>query len=188
MRIIGIGGQPATGKSTLMTAIMERLKISRTEPNRIKYVKWHENMLGTTAVLGDYGPTATTFTGTDKLGMSAQPHVVRWISTLSNASLLRTVLFEGDRLFNLSFLQSMEAAGYHCEWYVLTAEPDSIHDRHRARGDSQTETWLKGRKTKVANIMQASQEGTLKSTMTPLPHNTPVDTERNTRTVIATID
>ena len=66
----------------------------------------------------------------------------------------RHILFEGDRLFSLNNLRAINHL-YQLRVIILKQDESTLHKRHRDRGDTQSEVFLKGRKTKVANILAA---------------------------------
>jgi len=66
----------------------------------------------------------------------------------------RNILFEGDRLFSLNNLRDIKDK-YHLRTVVLQQDDETLHQRHIDRGDTQSDKFLKGRKTKIANILAA---------------------------------
>jgi hypothetical protein len=67
-----------------------------------------------------------------------------------------TVIYEGDRLFNNSFIEAVEEYA-HRSFYILTADPDTVEQRHVDRKDTQTKTFKKSRKTKMKNILEKNE-------------------------------
>jgi dephospho-CoA kinase len=141
-RIIAIGGQPATGKTTLMRRIIKHYdKFNTFKSGLVQGMYNKEKQL---YIIGVYD--SSLFSGTDKLSMAVQPHFIRMIhKQLQDA----TIVFEGDRLFNQSLFDKVE-----CEIYVLKADEEIIHERHIARQDTQTDKFKKAKKTKIENIVQ----------------------------------
>lgn len=152
MIVIGIGGEPATGKSTVMKKVISQLgdglflksdTLAYTLHNRYNVV-----------VLGYY-EMGVTFGGTDRLPMNVQPVAEKWMKLFSQGLHKDSVvLFEGDRLFNSSFLAYIQSLGDNNVFIVLNSKEDIKKARHAQR-DNQNETWLKGRVTKIANIVKA---------------------------------
>lgn len=63
------------------------------------------------------------------------------------------VLFEGDRLFNGSFIDfTDDVLGEAAVFYLLTVPEAELDRRHAARNDDQSDSWLTGRQTKYANL------------------------------------
>ncbi len=158
MRIIAIGGEPASGKTTLMRALLGKLKQAHTEhiPFKAGLIRGHKfasprGDVPWVVVLGVYD-TGEVFEGTDKLSMSVQPAAKKFIDDCDDDLV---VIFEGDRLFNKSFLQHCIAkvGESNITATVLYTDAESTEARHKARGDSQTATFLKGRRTKINNIV-----------------------------------
>ncbi len=81
--------------------------------------------------------------------MAVQPAVKEFVeSTTSN------ILFEGDRVFNQSFLEFLsEQPNTELDIIFLVAEPDTLRARYADRGSDQSEVFLKGRKTKYENLL-----------------------------------
>lgn len=148
MKIIAIGGEPATGKSTLMRRVL--VALGPGAPFRVGLVRGTRHRRA--VVLGLY-PYKETFGGTDRLSMAVQPDALRFLS--ANAGKRLVVLFEGDRLFNLSFLTAALRLAPESRLFLLTAPPGALSERHRRRADSQSDAFLKGRATKYRNLAAA---------------------------------
>jgi len=146
-KVIAIGGVPATGKTTLMKRIINSWgPLEAREPvvDGVKlpmlvdrYNKLH--------ILGKY-EEEETFAGTDKLSMSIQPTAVKFMK--SNDGVL---LFEGDRLFNKSFLHECQNSS-DLSIICLEVDEELVEQRHEERADFQSDKFKKGRRTKVDNI------------------------------------
>jgi len=104
----------------------------------------HENIY----VLGKY-EEGETFSGTDRMSMAVQPEAVKFLTEVDDKSI---VLFEGDRLFNTSFLEHC-LDNYDLDIVFLDTDREVREERYKERGSNQNETWLQGRETKVANIL-----------------------------------
>lgn len=159
MKVIAIGGEPGVGKSTLIKSILN---------DTFKYVKeglvkYHQNK--NVYILGEYGSDANYAQGTDKMSMACQPKVQEFLTQLPDDSI---VIFEGDRLFNNSFLTFCNDR-FDLKIIILDAEEEVKKQRYKDRGSEQNETWLSGRKTKVSNI---SQNLEFFDIITTYPHNT----------------
>jgi dephospho-CoA kinase len=178
LRLIYIVGQPGTGKSTLMNRIMEELEGSGGI-YRIQTLYYHEFLESETIVLGRYDLEG--FTGTDKLSMSVQPVAEKVMEKWSKEKKDWTVLAEGDRLANISFLQKMKDLGIDLRLFLLETSDEIRESRHRKRGDTQTATWLKGRETKCARIKMHFAE------IVVLRNNTKQDLLNNANTIMKEI-
>lgn len=145
MRVIAIGGEPGSGKSTLMKEIINHYGV---EPkyDAFKLVPYlqKENIY----VLGKY-EEGEVFSGTDRMSMAVQPEAVKFLASLPTDSV---VLFEGDRLFTASFLEHCMDK-YDLRIIYLSTTKQIREERYKERGSNQNETWLQGRETKISNIM-----------------------------------
>jgi ABC-type dipeptide/oligopeptide/nickel transport system ATPase component len=148
MRIAALIGEPASGKSTLAREILRVLGPPTMDiPSKLVKGTIH----GPTYVIGLY-PPEETFGGTDRLSMAVQPQAQEFIYGLRSTG--SRVFFEGDRLGNISFLNFIRECG-RLRVFVLQASETTKTYRHLLRGDTQKEKFLKGRKTKIANILKA---------------------------------
>lgn len=144
-KIVAIGGEPGSGKTTLMRKFMEGGDWQYVEP--AKLVAAHYSASRDLWVVGKYN-NEEVFAGTDKLSMGVQPNLENWVrETQSN------VIFEGDRVFNNSFLEfCLDLPNTQLSVVVLRASADTLTKRYEERGSNQSETFLKGRRTKVNKI------------------------------------
>lgn len=145
-KIIAIGGEPATGKSTIMKSFLSRVTDwENVMPEKLvpaMYSKEHDLY-----VLGTYAE-GEMFGGTDRMSMAVQPMATKFVQECKS-----NILFEGDRLFNQSFLELLaDLPDTELEIIYIIANPNVIHDRHVSRNDSQSEKFIKGRVTKYENL------------------------------------
>jgi len=139
-RIIAIGGEPATGKTTLMKNIIKDLMPLKTF--KYKLVRGLYNSKKNIYIIGIYDESL--FAGTDKLSMATQPDFIKLLSILKDS----VIIFEGDRLFNQSLFDNVP-----CKILVLSADKNIIEQRHIKRNDTQTEQFKKAKNTKINNIV-----------------------------------
>lgn len=176
MNVIAIGGVPASGKTTLMRTILAYLdeRGMGLVTNVGKLLWMHEYPELNAVVLGRYDE-AGTFAGTDKLSMAVQPVALTELRRAAAVRRNTLVLFEGDRLFNLSFLNKL--AEFASVRAVALLVSDAVADeRCRARGSEQSTTFRTGRVTKVANIRA-------RFPVTSLPNDTEANIE-STRAIL----
>jgi len=166
-RIIAIGGEPASGKTTLMKKVMRNYAPLKNFTYGL--VRGTYNLKQNLYFIGIYDDS--TFSGTDKLSMAVQPHFFKIIDKLQDA----TIVFEGDRLFNQSLFDK-----YTCDIIVIEANKETLHKRHEKRADNQSEKFKKAKKTKIANIIA-------KNKVTLMPNNTEKENENLYKTIIALI-
>jgi hypothetical protein len=147
-KIIAIGGEPASGKSTLIKKFMADATNDWKDSNPVQLVYGHfSDNLGL-MLMGIYEKDAQ-FPGTDRFSMAVQPKAEEFIKTTTHK-----VLFEGDRLFNAKFLEfCLDQDDVDLQIIYLKVNPGTIDFRHTDRQDTQSEQFLKGRATKYSNIM-----------------------------------
>lgn len=183
--IFGIGGQPATGKTTIMRVIIDTLDEKFGKHILVESVKLVNGLLWPSAhtyIIGKY-VDGEVFAGTDKLSMAVQPAALEFIKGLPEDAV---VLFEGDRLFNQSFLESIVDLGdtYQLHGIVLTADHEEINRRHLVRKDDQDEKFLKSRRTKYNNILMNMM---LQEYISIVAANKPADLVPIVRQIVSTI-
>jgi pantothenate kinase len=145
-KIIAVGGSPGTGKTTLFRKFMENKQWIATEP--AKLVSASYNTERDLYILGKY-EDGETFAGTDRLSMAVQPNLQEWIQT-HNCN----ILFEGDRVFNQSFLEfCMGLPNTDLQIVYLKAPKEILEQRYIDRGSDQSEQFLRGRETKYSNLL-----------------------------------
>lgn len=160
MKTILIAGEPGSGKSTLMRALMGRLGPS--EPLRAGLARGHAWPQRGVYVLGLYEGRAHE--GTDALSMSAMPYIRALLRALPQNS---TLITEGDRVTNAAFIRAAQAQGP-LEFIILEAE-GLLASRCAARGSMQASTWAQGVRTKLTGLTGAFEHEVV-------PHRTPADT------------
>jgi broad-specificity NMP kinase len=145
-KIIAVGGVPGTGKTTLFRKFMEAHTWEKVEPKKMLPALYCKEL--DLYILGKY-EDGETFAGTDRLSMAVQPVAQEFVTeTTSN------VLFEGDRIFNQSFLEfAMGLNGVDLQVIYLKVPEAMLQQRYKDRGSDQSETFLKGRTTKYSNIL-----------------------------------
>ena len=147
-KIIALGGEPATGKTTLMWRIIDSATDwQKIEPKKTLSAIRSESLDLT--ILGKYD-RSEKFAGTDRLSMSVQPAATEFIKEATG-----NILFEGDRLFNRKFIDAIISCDCSFSLIYIEASRDELHNRHVDRKDTQTETFLKSRQTKYSNIVRS---------------------------------
>ena len=145
-KIVAVGGSPGTGKTTLFRKFMEDKELIPVEP--VKLVSGSYNIERDVHILGKY-EEGETFAGTDRLSMAVQPPLQEWI-----ASHNCNILFEGDRVFNQSFLEfCLGLPDTELVIVYLKAPKEILEQRYKDRGSDQSEKFLKGRETKYSNLL-----------------------------------
>jgi broad-specificity NMP kinase len=145
-KIVAVGGSPGTGKTTLFRKFMEDKTWLEVSP--AKLVNASYNTERDLYLLGKY-EEGEVFAGTDRLSMAVQPPLQEWI-----ASHNCNIIFEGDRIFNQSFLEfCMGLPNTQLEIVFLTVPKNILEQRYKDRGSDQSEQFLRGRETKYSNLM-----------------------------------
>lgn len=155
-KVIAVAGEPGTGKSTLFRKLIEEfMQRSQMLPTAAGLAVGEMYPSANVIVLGTYAP-AHDFPGTDRLSMAAQSHCIEYITSLSKSNSARdiTLLFEGDRLSNISFFEALQSRGVLFEIYVITAPEAVLAERRAARGSNQKPAFLKGRATKLKKLQE----------------------------------
>ena len=149
-KVIAVGGEPATGKTTLMFKIIDMADDWVTcKPEKLLDALYSKKL--NTYVLGKY-EKGSTFQGTDRLSMAVQPDAEKFIDTLNYEDSDVNIIFEGDRLFNSKFLEHIANNTNQFTVVILEADKDVVKQRHIDRNDTQTEKFINSRKTKLDNI------------------------------------
>jgi dephospho-CoA kinase len=157
VKIIAMGGEPATGKTTLMFRLISMADDWQTvKPEKLLDAMYSKKL--NLYILGKYVNDGNVFQGTDRLSMAVQPDAEKFFSNLAYESNADdhsvNIIFEGDRLFNGKLLDKLSS------WFpesfkvlVLTASHDTKEQRHVDRKDDQDDKFKNSRATKISNIM-----------------------------------
>ena len=145
-KIIAVGGVPGTGKTTLFRKFMEGKTFEKVVPIKLLPALYSAEL--DLYILGKY-EAGEIYAGTDTTSMAVQPAAQEFAaSTTSN------ILYEGDRIFNQSFLEfAMDLSEVDLQIIFLNAPQPLLEQRYSDRGSNQSETFLKGRYTKYNNIL-----------------------------------
>lgn len=163
VKVIYIAGVPASGKSSLMKLVRDNL-LADSKEFKHGLCRGIESRDGKYKMLGVFD--GSLFEGTDKLGMTVINDALQYIGVLQAAGSKTVVFVEGDRLFNIRFLSKT-----HALLLVIDANEAVLKWRHIERGDTQTETFLKSRRSKVENFIARYK-------VRRIWNNTPKDQER----------
>jgi len=152
MKVIMIAGYPGSGKSTIMRGVIDKLVqagqvFKDTAKGSVTYMS-SKNFI----ILGSYKPDEK-FPGTDRYPMNVQPKAEEFMLEACKMTPNKTVLLEGDRLFNDKFIKFLRYKPDEFDLVLcLVHAQDSLVESRRAERSEQNPTWLKGRKSKVDRI------------------------------------
>ncbi len=143
--IIMIGGVPCSGKSTLTRNILSELGSAvNVEPMKLFPCEKRGNVL----VAGRY-PEGEIFGGTDRMSYGAIP---KFRDFISQEEPKHNIFLEGDRFFRAPDIEWL-VVEYNANVFVLVISDDEEKRRHIKREDTQTEKWLRGRRSQISNIL-----------------------------------
>lgn len=140
--IIGI---PGSGKSTLAAELVKGRR-RRIEDVPFVHTVYEDGLI-------QLGRERLGRSGTDALSMSVQPNVLAALET----GAWPRVLGEGDRLTNRKFFEAAREAGYRVDVALLDTPPELAAERRGDRGSEQSESWVKGRETKIDRLRDMAQ-------------------------------
>lgn len=159
MRIVALIGEPATGKSVIVSRVLANIATYNPGFSYFKYKTLNGLRYVISSpdapiyVLGSYEP-GERFPGTDRLSMAVQPAALEWLRLISWKEPNARILFEGDRLGTKSFLSECSKL-FELKLFVTECSEEEKARNHAARSDSQREAFLKSRKTKIENLKAA---------------------------------
>lgn len=144
--VILIGGVPCSGKSTLTREIIKGLgSADNVEPLPLFKCQKHNDIL----VVGQY-PEGETFGGTDKLSYGTINKFRDFIN--QEQPKYKHIIVEGDRFFRAKDIEWLVET-YDAKVFILTVDAEEEKRRHKERNDTQSETWLSGRRSQISNIL-----------------------------------
>lgn len=178
VKVIAIGGEPATGKTTLMFKLIAMADDWQTvKPQKLLDAMYSKKL--NLYILGKYANDGNVFQGTDRLSMAVQPDAEKFFTELKDAN----VVFEGDRLFNGKLLDLLSSS-YQPEDFkvlVLKVKDSTLDQRHIDRKDDQDDKFKNSRKTKISNIMASL---TLMDYIDIMPNENPSDQQKIMNTIV----
>lgn len=153
IKVLVMGGVPASGKTTVMKKIMELTDDWKLiKPEKLLDAMFSKKL--NAVVLGKYLDDDNAFQGTDRLSMAVQPDAEKFFRGVVERGQDINILFEGDRLFNSKTMDLLSDLFSDRDFRIVIVQADAhiVEQRHIDRKDTQDEKFKRGRETKVGNI------------------------------------
>jgi hypothetical protein len=150
MKIIGLIGEPASGKSTVMKNLLAGL--GRSEIVKEGLVVFETYPDDKVMIAGKY-EEGVTFCGTDTLSKGCGPKYREWIAQKNSDPEWDdwTFYFEGERFSNSKFFDFFYSECKDATVYYLEADENVLNERNANRSN-QNESWRKGMRTRMLNL------------------------------------
>jgi len=150
MLIVGLIGEPAAGKSTVMREFLSKLKgpSEVVKEGLVAYTVYPEERV---MVAGIYDEQV--FSGTDRLSKGCGPKYREWLlaKVLDSEYAGWNFYWEGERFSNSKFFDFFLTLGVPYVTYYLTCDEKTLASRNVARS-GQNDSWRKGMATRMRNL------------------------------------
>jgi hypothetical protein len=149
MKVVGIIGEPAAGKSTVMRNLMFNLKEgSVVKEGLVVYTIFPGSKVMVAGVYDDQ-----VFSGTDRLSKSCGPKYREWLTVKNSDPAYDDWVFcwEGERFSNNKFFDFFFDNCPESKIYYLKAEEEILDERNVNRSN-QNPVWRKGMRTRMENL------------------------------------
>jgi ABC-type dipeptide/oligopeptide/nickel transport system ATPase component len=148
MKIIGLIGEPAAGKSTVMKNFIATLGEGEiVKDGLVVYTRYNDDRV---IIAGKY-EEGVTFCGTDTLSKGCGPKYREWLEKVHRDPAFEnwTFYWEGERFSNNPFMELLTNLG--ATTYYLEADGKTLNERNANRSN-QNLTWRKGMQTRMHNL------------------------------------
>jgi hypothetical protein len=153
MKIIGLIGQPGSGKTTVMRNFLKTLsgEGAVVKEGLVVYTIYSE---AKTIVAGIYDEGV--FSGTDRTAKSCGPKYREWLLDKVNDAEYGdwAFYFEGERFSNSKFFDFFVNECPDVTLHLLEADQETLNERNAARSN-QNDKWRKGMATRMRNLRDA---------------------------------
>ena len=151
MKIIGIIGEPAAGKSTVMRKFIATLSTGSVQKEGlVAYTIFPQDKV---IIAGIYDEQV--FSGTDRLSKGCGPKYREWLAAKNLDSEFANwkFYFEGERFSNSKFFDYFRDECDDVTIYYLQADEEILNERNANRSN-QNPTWRKGMATRMRNLRE----------------------------------
>jgi hypothetical protein len=152
MKIVGLCGEPASGKSTIMRAFISNLKDTGTvkKEGLVVYTEYPEEKVFVAGIYDD-----AVFSGTDRTAKSCGPKYREWLDAKNADPAYDDWEFywEGERFSNSKFFDFFYGGCPDVTTYFLEADPQLLDERNASRSN-QNPSWRKGMATRMRNLRE----------------------------------
>lgn len=142
--LLYICGAPGVGKSTAMRLLRQPWDCAVMRHASVPHVLLRNPSTGRPIGV-ELGLPREEFPGTDALSMSIAPQALSFVSS----TYYSFAMGEGARLATRPFLECVAGRGVATTLVRLTADPELLEERWRARGAKQSPSWRKGAETRA---------------------------------------
>ena len=151
MKIVGLIGEPASGKSTVFRKLIAGLGgYSIQKQGLVTYTLYHDDKV---IIAGIYDEQV--FSGTDRLSKGCGPVYREWIAQKNENSDWDdwTFYWEGERFSNSKFFDFFRDECSDVTIYYLMADEATLNERNANRSN-QNPSWRKGMATRMRNLRE----------------------------------
>jgi len=152
MQIIGLIGEPAAGKSTVMRNFLKTLtgEGGLRKEGLVVYTTFDESKVIVAGIYDD-----AVFSGTDRTAKSCGPKYREWLlAKVSDPEYADWKFYwEGERFSNSKFFDFFLTLPVQPVTYYLEADETTLNERNANRSN-QNPTWRKGMSTRMRNLRE----------------------------------
>jgi ABC-type dipeptide/oligopeptide/nickel transport system ATPase component len=151
MKIIGLIGEPAAGKSTVMRDFLAGLGPKEVvKEGLVTYTRYNQDKVIVAGIYDDQ-----VFSGTDRLSKGCGPKYREWLAAKNLDSDYDTWTFywEGERFSNSKFFDFFYSECGNVLVYFLSADEELLDERNANRSN-QNASWRKGMRTRMRNLRE----------------------------------
>lgn len=151
MRIVGLIGEPASGKSTVFRNLLSKLGSGEVKKEGlVAYTEYPDDKV---FVAGIYDEQV--FSGTDRLSKGCGPKYREWLAAkcADPAYSDWVFYFEGERFSNSKFFDFFRDECSDVTIYYLICDEETLNERNANRSN-QNPSWRKGMATRMRNLRE----------------------------------